>query len=92
LEFLIEMYISFVGAGSPTIHNDDKPSTKTRPRPPITHINLKLALNSQTYILIDGWLGWAGFRDCLFQAIMVGGTRPYLNYVDGFKLQLKRTF
>ncbi len=25
----------------------------------------------------DCLLGWAGFRDGLFQAIMVGGTRPY---------------
>ena len=26
--------------------------------------------------MIVGWVG-AGFRDCLFGAIMVGGTRPY---------------
>ncbi|MCZ0902373.1 hypothetical protein ON021_20950, partial [Microcoleus sp. HI-ES] len=25
----------------------------------------------------DCLLGWAGFRDCLFQGIMVGKTRPY---------------
>jgi hypothetical protein len=31
-------------------------------------------------MMIVGWVG-AGFRDCLFQAIMVGKTRPYEDYL-----------
>ena len=30
--------------------------------------------------MIVGWVG-AGFRDCLFQAIVVGKTRPYEDYL-----------
>ncbi len=85
------MYISFVGAGSPTIYNDDQPSIKTRPRPTNNPHQPEICIKF-TNVHFDGWLGWAGFRDCLFQSIMVGGTRPYQNYVDGFKLQLKSTF
>jgi hypothetical protein len=37
--------------------------------------------------LIFGWVR-AGFRDCLFQAIIVGGTRPYstIEIGNGFKM------
>ncbi|MCC3409055.1 MAG: hypothetical protein JGK17_26470 [Microcoleus sp. PH2017_10_PVI_O_A] len=29
------------------------------------------------------WLGWAGFRDCLFQAIIVGEPAPTANDFEG---------
>ncbi|WP_341733940.1 MAG: hypothetical protein P2A85_07120 [Microcoleus anatoxicus] len=42
--------------------------------PPITHIN-EICINSQMHIGIVGWVR-AGFRDGLFQAIMVGEPAP----------------
>jgi hypothetical protein len=42
-------------------------------------------------MMIVGWVG-AGFRDCLFQAIMVGKTRPYEDYLHIVKNLVSSNF